>query len=50
MHDVGLSSTVLSLLVARRGELVVEEYFNGADVAHAHDIFSTTKLLTVLAM
>ena len=50
VHDVGLSSTVLSLLVARRGELVVEEYFNGAEAAHAHNIFSTTKLLTVLAM
>ena len=50
VHDVGLSSTVLSLLVARRGELVVEEYFNGGDAAHAHNIFSTTKLLTVLAI
>ena len=50
VHDVGQSSTVLSLLVARRGELVVEEYFNGGDAAHAHNIFSTTKLLTVLAI
>ena len=50
VHDVGLSSTVLSLLVARRGELVVEEYFNGGDAAHAHNIFSITKLLTVLAV
>ncbi|MET0577387.1 MAG: serine hydrolase, partial [Ilumatobacteraceae bacterium] len=50
VHDVGLSSTVLSLLVVRGGELVVEEYFNGGDAAHAHNIFSTTKLLTVLAM
>lgn len=50
VHDVGLSSTVLSLLVARRGELVVEEYFNGGDAAHAHNVFSTTKLLTVLAI
>jgi CubicO group peptidase (beta-lactamase class C family) len=50
VHDVGLSSTVLSLLVARRGELVVEEYFNGGDASHAHNIFSTTKLLTVLAI
>jgi CubicO group peptidase (beta-lactamase class C family) len=50
VHDVGLSSTGLSLLVARRGGLVVEEYFNGAEAAHAHNIFSTTKLLTVLAI
>ena len=50
VHDVGLSSTALSLLVARRGELVVEEYFNGGEAAHAHNIFSTTKLLTVLAI
>ena len=50
VDDVGQSSTVLSLLVARRGELVVEEYFNGGEAAHAHNIFSTTKLLTVLAI
>jgi CubicO group peptidase (beta-lactamase class C family) len=50
VHDVGLSSTVLSLLVVRGGELVVEEYFNGSDAAHAHDVFSTTKLLTALAI
>ncbi|HXU97499.1 MAG TPA: serine hydrolase [Jiangellaceae bacterium] len=50
VHDVGLGSTVLSLLVVRGGDLVVEEYFNGAARSHAHNIFSTTKLLTVLAM
>jgi len=50
VHDVGLGSTVLSLLVVRGGDLVVEEYFNGAAASHAHNIFSTTKLLTTLAM
>jgi CubicO group peptidase (beta-lactamase class C family) len=50
VDDVGLSTTVLSLLVVRHGRLVVEEYFNGAEASHAHNIFSTTKILTTLAM
>ncbi len=50
IQDVGLSSTVLSLLIVRDGRLVAEEYFNGAEASHAHNVFSMTKLLTALAV
>ena len=41
---------MLSLLIVRDGRLVTEEYFNGAEPSHAHNVFSTTKLLTALAV
>ena len=50
VHDVALNPTVLSLLIVRNGRLVTEEYFNGARPADAHNVFSTTKLLTALVM
>jgi CubicO group peptidase (beta-lactamase class C family) len=50
IHDVALSPTILGLLIVRDGRLVTEEYFNGAGPTDAHNVFSTTKLLTVLAM
>ncbi|EGA69472.1 beta-lactamase [Vibrio sinaloensis DSM 21326] len=43
-------SDTTSLLIAKNGKLVVEEYFNGWDPEFPHTIQSITKSLTSLAM
>ena len=39
-----------SMLLLRRGRLVVEEYYNGYDEARTHDLRSATKSITSLLL
>lgn len=48
-EEVSLSPVVASLLVARHGKLVFEQYFNGFDAADANNVHSLAKsILSVL--
>jgi CubicO group peptidase (beta-lactamase class C family) len=49
IHD-GRHGTIHSLLIVRRGRLVVEEYFSGWNAASAHTLQSVTKSVTSLAV
>lgn len=39
-----------SMLLLRRGQIVVEEYYNGYDEARTHDLRSATKSITSLSL